>query len=244
MTAVRELHAAWSRLPVGELTDIIGTGCCIVLAPHPDDESSGCGGLIAACVAAGRPPTVLILTDGTGSHPRSAAYPPNRLRTLRQQEAIVAVAALGLAADHIHFLDQKDAAAPTEGPAFDAVVAMILRVAPPALTTAILAPWRHDPHCDHEAAALVAEHVAALRNLRLVSYPVWGWTLPPATEIDELPRAGWRLDIARHLPTKRRAIGAHRSQDGGLITDDPTGFQLPPNLLSVFDRPFETFLLP
>ena len=86
--------------------------------------------------------------------------------------------------------------------------------------------------------------MAALRNLRLVSYPVWGWTLPPATEIDELPRAGWRLDIARHLPTKRRAIGAHRSQYGGLITDDPTGFELPPNLLSVFDCPFETFLFP
>jgi LmbE family N-acetylglucosaminyl deacetylase len=244
MTAARELQAAWSRLPLGGLTDIIGRGRCIVLAPHPDDESLGCGGLIAACVAAGRPPTVLILTDGTGSHPGSAAYLPDRLRALRQQEAISAVGALGLPADHVHFLDQKDTAAPTQGPSFDAVVAMILRITPPALTTAILAPWRHDPHCDHAAAALVAEHVTALRDLRLVSYPVWGWTLPPATEIEEQPRVGWRLDIARHLPAKRRAIGAHRSQYGGLITDDPTGFELPPNLLTVFDRPFETFLLP
>jgi LmbE family N-acetylglucosaminyl deacetylase len=155
---------------------------------------------------------------------------------------------VGLPADHVHFLDQKDTAAPTQGPAFEAVVAMILHVAPRASTTAILAPWRHDPHCDHEAAALIAEHVAALRNLRLVSYPVWGWTLPaeteiPATEIDEQQRAGWRLDVERHLPAKRRAIHAHRSQYGGLITDDPTGFQLPANLLTVFDRPFETFLL-
>ena len=86
--------------------------------------------------------------------------------------------------------------------------------------------------------------MAGLRNLRLVSYPVWGWTLPPATEIDEPPRAGWRLDIARHLPTKRQAIGAHRSQYGWMITDDPTGFQLPPNLLTVFDHPYEKFLLP
>jgi LmbE family N-acetylglucosaminyl deacetylase len=243
MTAAREFHAAWLRLPVGGLTDIIGTGRCIVLAPHPDDESLGCGGLIAACVAAGRSPTVLVLTDGTGSHPRSAAYPADRLRSLRQQEATEAVGALGLAADRIHFLDQKDTAAPMKGPAFDAVVAMILRVAP-ASTTAILAPWRHDLHCDHEAAALVAEPVAAARNLRLVNYPVWGWTLPPTTEIDEQPRSGWRLDIARHLTAKRRAIGAHRSQYGNLITDDPTGFQLPSDLLAVFDRPFETFLLP
>jgi LmbE family N-acetylglucosaminyl deacetylase len=243
MTSVRELHAAWSALPVGGLTDIIGTGRCIVLAPHPDDESLGCGGLIASCVAEGRLPIVLILTDGTGSHPRSAAYPPDRLRALRQQEAINAVGSLGLTADHVQFLNEKDTAAPMQGPAFDAVVATILRVVP-ALTTAILAPWRQDPHCDHEAAAMIAERVAALRNLRLVSYPVWGWTLPPANEIDERPRIGWRLDIARHLPAKRRAISAHRSQHCGLITDDPTGFELPPNLLAVFDHPFETFLLP
>jgi LmbE family N-acetylglucosaminyl deacetylase len=243
MIAMREHHAAWSRLPVSGLTGIIGTGSCVVLAPHPDDESLGCGGLIAECVASARPPTILFLTDGTGSHPKSVEYPSDRLRALRQQEAIAAVGALGASADSIHFLDQKDTAAPIEGPAFDAVIAMIVRAAP-ASATAIVAPWRHDPHCDHEAAALMAEHVARLRNLRLVSYPVWGWTLPPAIEIDAPPRAGWRLDIARHLPAKRRAIGAHRSQFGAIITDDPTGFQLPPHLLAIFDQPYETFLLP
>jgi LmbE family N-acetylglucosaminyl deacetylase len=242
MTFVRDFHAAWVRLPIGRLTDIIGTGRCVVLAPHPDDESLGCGGLIASCVADGRPPSVLILTDGTGSHPGSVAYPADRLRALRRQEAITAVEALGLSPEYIHFLDQKDTAAPKEGPAFDAVVEMILRVTPPAATTAILAPWRHDPHCDHEAAALLAERAAALRNIRLVSYPVWGWTLPEASEIDEPPSTGWRLDISHHLPAKRRAIGAHLSQYGGLIMDDPTGFQFPPNVLSVFDRLFETFL--
>jgi LmbE family N-acetylglucosaminyl deacetylase len=66
--------------------------------------------------------------------------------------------------------------------------------------------------------------------------------LPEASEIDEPPSTGWRLDIAHHVPAKRRAIRAHRSQYGGLITDDPAGFQLPPNMLSVFDRPFEFFL--
>jgi len=242
VTCIRGIHAAWSRLPVGGLTAIIGTGTCIVLAPHPDDESLGCGGLIAECVASGRPPTILFLTDGTGSHPRSVEYHSDRLRTLRQHEAIAAVDALGASADCVLFLDQKDSAAPIAGPEFDAVIAMILRVAP-ASATAILAPWRHDPHCDHEAAALMAERVARLRNLRLISYPVWGWTLPPATEIDAPSRAGWRLDIARHLPAKRRAIGAHRSQLGRIITDDPTGFQLPPELLAVFDQPYETFLL-
>ena len=131
----------------------------------------GCGGLIAECVASGRPPTVLILTDGTSSHPKSAVYPPDCLRALRQQEVIAAVGALGLSANNIHCLGQKDTEAPLEGPAFDAVVAMILRVEP-ASTPANLVPLRHDPHCDHEAAAPMAGHVAGLRNLRLVSYLV------------------------------------------------------------------------
>ena len=55
---------------------------------------------------------------------------------------------------------------------------------------------------------------------------------------------GWRLDITGYLPAKRQAIQAHRSQYGQLIIDDPSGFQLPPELLSVFDNPFETFVAP
>ena len=46
------------------------------------------------------------------------------------------------------------------------------------------------------------------------------------------------------LAAKQSAIRTHRSQFGGLITDDPTGFRLPPDLLSVFDNPYETFLQP
>src|SRR5690606_16204888 len=44
-----------------------------VIAPHPDDESLGCGGLIAALAADGRAVQVVFVTDGAGSHPNSAA---------------------------------------------------------------------------------------------------------------------------------------------------------------------------
>ena len=56
MTTAAAFHRAWRQLPPGRLTDIVGDGTCLILAPHPDDESLGCGGLIAACIAAGRPP--------------------------------------------------------------------------------------------------------------------------------------------------------------------------------------------
>jgi LmbE family N-acetylglucosaminyl deacetylase len=60
--------------------DVITNGNVVmVLAPHPDDETLGCGGLITELTAKGRPPVVVVVTDGTGSHPASRSYPPARL---------------------------------------------------------------------------------------------------------------------------------------------------------------------
>src|ERR1700744_3098512 len=103
MTTAGDFHRTWRALPIGGLDDVIGGGTCLVLAPHPDDESLGCGGLIAACVAAGRMPLVAILTDGVGSHPNSRTYPPDRLREVRTQEVRQAVGFLGLPPDRIVF---------------------------------------------------------------------------------------------------------------------------------------------
>ncbi|MFL5251309.1 MAG: PIG-L deacetylase family protein [Rhodopila sp.] len=244
MSKAADFQASWRALPVADLDAIIGSGTCLVLAPHPDDESLGCGGLIATCVSAGRAPLVAILTDGAGSHSGSRAYPPARLRTVRAQEARDAVAALGLPAHRLVFLEQPDTAAPHEGPAFDAVVARLLDLVwQEPRCTAIAAPWRHDPHCDHEAAAKAAAEVAKAAGIRSVAYPVWGWTLPAGTALPGAPGLGWRLDISAFLPDKRRAIQAHRSQFGSLITDDPNAFSLPADLLSIFDSPYETFIM-
>jgi LmbE family N-acetylglucosaminyl deacetylase len=240
-----DCHRAWQQLPCGDLNDIIGEGTCVILAPHPDDESLGCGGLIAACVAAGRPPLVVILTDGAGSHPHSRTFPPDRLRAHRAQEVRAAVGVLGLGADRLVLLNQPDTAAPRDGPGFEGVVASLLGLIrrEPAVT-AILAPWRWDPHCDHEAASVLAAAVASGAAIQHVAYPVWGWTLPADTVIPEAGIGGFRLDIRRFLPAKRGAIRAHQSQYGDLITDDPDGFRLPADLLLVFDAPFETFVVP
>jgi LmbE family N-acetylglucosaminyl deacetylase len=245
MTTAADFHRAWSGLRLGSMDEVIGVGTALVLAPHPDDESLGCGGLIATCAAAGRPPLVAILTDGAASHPNSRAFPPDRLRAQRALEARTAVVHLGLSPDRLVFLDQPDSAAPSQGPGFEAMVdALTTLVGLEVDCTAILAPWLHDPHCDHEAASRIAAAVAERCGIRAVAYPVWGWTLPPETLVPAPPGLGWRLDVGTFLARKRAAILAHRTQYGGLITDDPTGFQLPPELLSVFDTPFETFLQP
>jgi LmbE family N-acetylglucosaminyl deacetylase len=232
---------AMRALPFRDLGETIGDSTVLILAPHPDDESLGCGGLIAACCAAGRPPFVLVLTDGAGSHPRSVRYPPKLLRAAREKEARDAVAALGLPPHRIAFLGLPDTAAPHDGAAFDRAVDVIVSLAQRLACTSIAAPWQHDPHCDHLAAHRMAAVAATRAQLRHIAYPVWGWTLPADDALDTIV-AGGRLDIAPHLPAKRRAIAAHASQHGRLVTDDPSGFTLPPSLLSVFDAPYEVFL--
>ncbi len=237
-----EAQQAMRALPFGELQAILGDTDPLVLAPHADDESLGCGGLLAACAQAGRRAAVLVLTDGAGSHPNSAAYPPERLRAVRQAEAREAVGLLGLAADRIAFLGLRDTAAPTHGPAFEAAVDAVAAALRRTGTRTLLSPWRHDPHCDHEAAHLIAAEAAGRTGVAHLAYPVWGWTLASGTPLVGPDPAGWRLDVAAFMAVKRRAIQAHRSQYADLITDDPAGFQLPASLLRHFETPTEVFL--
>lgn len=237
------IHALMNALPFAPLDDI-APGTSLILAPHPDDESLGCGGLIAACCAAGRPPVIVCATDGAASHPGSAIYPPAKLATLRQQEMRAACAILGVPPDRVHFLGLPDSGAPTQGPDVDSAVTRIEALARAHAIATIFAAWPHDPHCDHAAVAEMARQAAPRAGTRLAYYPVWGWLLPPEHALPENAARGHRLYVADALPLKRRAIAAHVSQYGDLIDDSPTGFRLPQALLSVFDRPFEVFLDP
>ena len=234
--------AAIERLPFQPLPAITADGPPLILAPHPDDESLGCGGLIASACEAGSPPFVLVVTDGAGSHPNSRAFPAPRLRAIRQEEARRAVGALGLPPDRIGFLGLPDTEAPTSGPAFDATVTAIASLALRIGAGTLLATWQHDPHADHEATHLLAAAAAAETGIRHLSYPIWGLTLPPDVSLPGPTPSGFRLDIADQLPRKRQAVAAHRTQTTDLIADDPQGFKLPPDFLALFDRPFETFI--
>jgi len=243
MMRAGDVHDAMRALPFASDERLLRTGRAMILAPHADDESLGCGGLIAELCERGRPPRVLIVTDGTGSHPNSRQWPSEKLRVLREAETRQAVAALGLQASEVGFMRLRDTAAPQEGPEFEAACALIGAEIRRHGCDTLLAPWRLDPHCDHEAVQKMAGQVARALGIRGLSYPVWGWLIPGDAGIaPDLPINGFRFDITRHLERKRRAIRLHASQYSSLIADDPEGFRLPEALLSVFEQPFETFL--
>jgi LmbE family N-acetylglucosaminyl deacetylase len=241
MIKAAEAKAAMAALPLRGVRDIVGEGPVLVLAPHPDDESLGCGGMIAEAVAQGIEVHVAVLTDGSASHPGSRAWPPARLKALRAEEVLRAVQQLGLSPANLIMLEARDGRAPHAGSAFLALALRLEALAHSRNIAALCASWRHDPHVDHGAAARLAAETCRRIGARHLSYPVWGWTLPDDTELPAAP-SGARLDIAAHLPAKRRAIAAHASQHPGLITDSPRGFHLPPDFIAMFERPWEVFL--
>lgn len=235
------LRAA-ETLPVGTLDDLLSGGGLVVVAPHPDDESLGCGGLMAAARAAGRAVRVVIVSDGCGSHTHSALYPPAKLRALREAETLEAVAAVGVPAEAVRFLRLPDAGVPSAGPVAQAAADAIAITARECGAGAVCVTWGQDPHCDHQAAAAIVRLAQAqFGEARTFAYPVWGWTLPEGTEVGDGP-TGLRLDITDHLPAKARAVAAHRSQTTDLISDDPTGFRLEPAMLTRFARPHEIYV--
>ena len=238
-----EMRTVWEALPVVDLQTLLAGRKPLILAPHPDDESLGCGGLLAQCAAAGVMAQVAILTDGSWSHPDSASHPPSRLAARRRQEAVDALRILGLSDGDLCWIGAEDTRLPAHGAEAEAIITQLADLCALTGCNLLLCTWRHDPHCDHEAAATIAQGLARRTGLPVMSYPVWGWTLPDEAEAPA-PQAGFRLAVRAELARKQRAIQAHATQYGGVITDSLEGFTLPMHLLSVFGRPYETFLIP
>lgn len=237
-TVLRQIEA----LPLADIRHLTEERPVLFLAPHPDDESLGCGGAIAAAIGAAQDVHVLILTDGAASHPDSPSYPADRLAALRADEARAAVGALGLGAERIGFLGQPDGAAGRDGEAAQATAQNLIDYARTHAIQTICTTWRHDPHPDHQAACRFGQQAARALGIRLLQFPVWGWLLAPERWIVAPRVAGFRLDITPFLEAKRKAIAAHRSQTTNLITDSPAGFTVPTDLLAAHDRPFEAYL--
>jgi LmbE family N-acetylglucosaminyl deacetylase len=239
---VGEVLAAAHSLPFRPVRCALEDRPFVVVAPHPDDESLACGGLIADACRQGLSGKVVIVSDGAGSHPNSRAYPPDRLTALREGEARQARAELGLNPEDMLFLRLPDRFVPCEGKDAERAIGVIADCVRQTGAGSLFVSWRHDPHCDHEASYRIAREVQRrVGKLRLLEYVVWGHTLPPSTDVDPI-RSGFRISIDHEaMEKKRRAIAAHRSQTTRLIDDDPGGFLFSQIDLANFDRPYEFF---
>jgi LmbE family N-acetylglucosaminyl deacetylase len=176
---VEEVLAAADLLPIRPLREALADQPFVVIAPHPDDESLACGGLIAEACQRGLRGKVVIVSDGAGSHPNSKAYPSERLTMLREMEARLAGAELGLRPEDMLFLRLPDRFVPHEGEEAERAINVIASCVREIGAASLFVSWRHDPHCDHEAAYRIAREVQRrVGKVKLFEYVVLGAYTP------------------------------------------------------------------
>lgn len=217
----------------------------LVLAPHPDDETLGCGALIARKTAAGTPVSVVFACDGRHSH-RSGIMPPDALAALRRREALAACSRLGVGAERVRFLDHEDGQLTRAG---GNLARRIAELAASSGAWELFAPSGLDGHPDHRALSAAACAALACLSPRTVlyEYPVWfwdarAWVEPGASRWRQVAQLATRplaflagarpavVEAGPFLEAKRRALAEHRSQMENL-TGEPGWATLDPGFL-------------
>ncbi len=208
---------------------IRGIRRALIVAPHPDDETIGCAGLILRLRRAGARVEVLVVTDGGASHRHSAAFPRPRLVRTRAREVRRAVALLGVSAARLRLPALPDGGLDTLDRAGRARLTRTLAQAGGFDLVAMPVP--DDAHSDHRDTARACHRRHGWR--RRLGYGVWPGRGGGG-------RATLMLALGRDRSRKRTALAAHATQLGR-ITDDPRGFTIDPPTLRRFLRPRETY---
>lgn len=143
----------------------------IIIAPHPDDEVFGCGGLIARLVSEDHNPHVIVLTGGGGSHRGCCSTSESDIISARRKLTHKAMSALGLPESNIHELDFSDGHI-SEGNAAEKkkLESLISEINPDV----ILVPHHGEGWSDHLAALNLGIELAG-EDTEVYEYCVWMW---------------------------------------------------------------------
>jgi LmbE family N-acetylglucosaminyl deacetylase len=198
----------------------------VVVAPHPDDEVLGAGGLIHDWAASGLRVTIVSVTDGEAAFDRPGLDLVRReelQQALRRLSSVhVTVKRLGIpdgrVQDHVNRLrNAVEAHADASG--------------------TLIAPYERDGHPDHEAVGRTSVELAAAAGIPIVRYPIWAWHRTQPNSLAELPWKRFQLSLDAQR-AKSRAIQCFASQ----LRPEHGPPIVPPNVLAYFSRPFEAFI--
>lgn len=172
----------------------------VVIAPHPDDAESSCGGLISNAIAEGDEVIILTMTGGElGIWGKGI----EEARAIRSQEAINAATVLGA---KVEFFGELDAHLSVDSSTTNKLK-RVLRKINPAI---VLAPWPLDVHSDHQAAGVLAWRVFMDNDLSFDLY-FYETSNPPHTKSFQFVPTDY-VDITGKEKIKKEATYKHISQ--------------------------------
>jgi LmbE family N-acetylglucosaminyl deacetylase len=173
----------------------------VVMAPHPDDAESSCGGLIANATHSGERVIILSMTKGErgigGKSCEEAAG-------IRQLEAENGAKVLGAEIEYFGAID---------GSLYDdstntAKLRLILKQLNPSI---VLAPWPLDVHNDHQATGILAWRVFHDRDQNFDLY-FYETAFEPNTISFNFNPTDY-VDVTTVMDLKREATLKHLSQN-------------------------------
>jgi LmbE family N-acetylglucosaminyl deacetylase len=210
----------------------------LIVAPHPDDEVFGAGGLIQHLLTESIPLEIVAVTDGEGSHPGSAAITTVDLASARVRESLEALRRLGWREPLISRLHLPDSNVRGHRQQLQETLEMKLR--PGDLC---IAPWRFDGHPDHDVCGEASLNASRSAGVQILSYLVWTWHWADPNGTDIPWRLSRRFELSRRARAKKRwATSAFASQVQAIGPDAADAAILPEPLLRRFWRTFEVFI--
>jgi LmbE family N-acetylglucosaminyl deacetylase len=203
-------------------------GPLLVVAPHPDDEIMGAGGLIHTWAGMGRSVTVLSVTDGEAALPEREHL--DLIRRDELKEALrklsathVSVVRLGLPDGRVADFQKKLRGA-------------ILSLIEPGMT--MIAPYERDGHPDHDVVGGVCCEIAKTHGIPLARYPIWTWHRSDPTEFHEVSWGRFPLDSEARR-AKTHALQCFMSR----LQPDLPEPAIARHMMDYFQRSYEAFLL-
>jgi LmbE family N-acetylglucosaminyl deacetylase len=213
-----------NSLPTWQPTSDILT----IVAPHPDDETLGAGGLIYTCAELGHEIRVILVTDG--EQPRPEAPDLIGTRAMELRNAMSRLAPDGARISYLHLPDGGVAERERH------LTQRLIELVSPRST--LVAPLEREGHADHNATSRACRAAAKALGIRCVRYPIWAWQrLEPEELATEIIATVPLSEAAREA--KRRAIQCYAS----LTEPRLSGTVAPPHMLEHLQRSHEVFVL-
>lgn len=143
----------------------------LIIAPHPDDEVLGCGGLIAKLVHKGIFPHIIMMTEGERSHDSCCTLLQENIAQTRHQLTLRAAKILGLPKNHIHCLHYPDGGITPSNKKETNKLRLLLQN---LKCDTIFVPHWGEGWNDHIMVAQIIKELA-ITNVQIYEYCVWLW---------------------------------------------------------------------
>jgi GT2 family glycosyltransferase/LmbE family N-acetylglucosaminyl deacetylase len=177
----------------------------LVVAPHADDETLGCGGTLAGLLADGARVDVLVVTDGAGDE----ADPDRRRETgeLRLAETRRALAALGGGSARCAFLPDRGLCSLVPD-----VSCLLEETLLETLPDLVFVPSPVEVHPDHRAVAEAFLSAFSSESGRRLSGALPNGSRAAFYEVSQPIRPNVLVDVSPHALRKETAVAAFASQ--------------------------------